>query len=81
MVCSEQKRLDAYFNTSAAEWWMNEKPEAKKYCPFSHKYDFVYIRFSFVSNDSCPPKPVCVICQMKILKREKDEIANQSKVM
>ncbi len=39
MACSKQKHLDAYFNTSAAEWRTNEEPEAKKYRPFNRKYD------------------------------------------
>ncbi len=43
---------------------MNKEPEAKKYYPFNCKYDSAYIKLGFVSNDSCPPKPVCVIYQM-----------------
>ncbi len=50
MVCSKQKHLDAHFNTSAAERWTNEEPEAKKYCPFNGKYDQVYIKFGFIST-------------------------------
>ncbi len=64
MVCSEQKRPDAYFNTSAADRRTKEEPEAKKYHPFNHKCDPAYIKLVFLSNDSCLPRPVCEICQM-----------------
>lgn len=62
MACSKQTRLDGYFNTPAEDQ-TQEEPEAKKYRPFSRKYDPAYIKFGFITNDSCPPKPVCVICQ------------------
>ncbi len=37
IVCSKEKFLDSYFNTSAAERWTNKEPEAKNYCPFDCK--------------------------------------------
>ncbi len=43
VACSKQKRLDAYFYTSASEQRLNKEPEAKKSHPFNHKYDPAYI--------------------------------------
>ncbi len=43
---------------------MMEEPEAIKYQPINYNYDPTCIKFGFVSHDSCPQKPVCVICHM-----------------